>query len=119
MEILPGMSNERVDESTYSLFSTLGVTADRWVSPQGRTHTCDAAEEPQVGCGIPLVPVGHAFSRGRGHRNGHGDGLVELPPPWLHRHNGAKRCFVSEDFFHNFLWHGLSLRTERGTKYLK
>ncbi len=32
--------------------------------------------------------IDHALARGLGHRDGQGDGFVELSPPGFHRNNG-------------------------------
>lgn len=82
--------------------------------PQHGNRTCDAAEQAQIGGGVPLVAVGHAFSRRRGHRNGHRDRFMELPSSWFHGDDWAKRGFVSKGLFHNFIGNRLRLKTEEG-----
>lgn len=70
--------------------------------------TCDGAEEAEGGC-FTRVLVDHALARGLRHRNGEGDGFVELATAWLHRHNGGNSHSITQEFSHQVSRNWLSL----------
>lgn len=74
--------------------------------------TCDAAEEAECGS-IPGILVDHALGGSLRHRDGQGDGFVELAPPRLHRDYGAHGHAVTQQLGHQLRLDGLSL--QKGT----
>lgn len=76
---------------------------------QSAALTCDAAEQTQAGSTVAPLAARMAFCRSRGHGDGHGDGLVELPPPGLHGDDGAKGGSVPQDAPHQLVGHRLGL----------
>lgn len=78
---------------------------------QSHVLTCDAAEQTQTRCTVAPLAARMSFGRSGGHWDCHSDGFVELPPPGLHRDDGAKGGSVPKDGSHQLIWHRLSLNT--------
>lgn len=70
--------------------------------------TCDGAEEPEGGS-FTRVLIDHALAGGLRHRDGKGDGLVELAPAWLHCHDGGNSYSVTQEFGNQVSRYWLSL----------
>ena len=70
--------------------------------------TCQTVEETQCWSVSPIL-VDHAFLSCFGHRDGEGDGFMELATAWLHSHNRTHSHPVTKQFGHQFWCNGLSL----------
>lgn len=70
--------------------------------------TCDGAKEAEGGS-FTRVLVDHALAGGLRHRDGEGDGLVELAAARLHSHDGGNSYSVTQEFSHQVSWYWLSL----------
>lgn len=88
-----------------------GGSAEAVLLCQSHILTCDAAEQTQTRCTVTPLAARMTFGRSRGHWDCHSDGFVELPPPGLHRDDGAKGGSVPKDGSHELIWHRLSLNT--------
>lgn len=74
--------------------------------------TCDAAQKPEARSRVPLPPTSCRLPHAGRHGDGHGDGLVELPPSWLHRDDGAEGGAVTNYSLSQLLRDWLSLGRE-------
>ena len=80
--------------------------------------TRDGTEQPERARRWPgRVVIDHAFARGLRQRDGQADGLVELAPAGLHRHDGGHGHAVAEQLGGQLGVDGLGL--ERGAGNLK